>query len=246
MCCFSGPVQRVEATRILARMTSPARQLLVYEMQVAAEAAVAMILPIPVPAGAAEDAVRFRSLEHYPKLFADLDALFPEPGRPRGRDLRKSAASQAPLTVHAVGAFEASFVPALADFGRLDPRFRVPPGTIDRVPAYADWGFAVFQLAPSKELASVHPMAFEFPTREPARLFFPTVHVHDGELHEEAWFSHRLYAQGIDRLESWTPSLHPLVRTRKNADLFDFDASIYRRDIRGSHPNTDIWAALSS
>jgi hypothetical protein len=142
MCCFSGPVEKVEATNIHARMMGAARQLLVYEMRIAARAEVAMILPIPVPAGTAEDAVRFHSLEHYPTVFG------------------------------------------------------FAPGTIDRVPAYADWGFAVFQLAPTKGLASVHPMAFDFPTREPSRLFFPTVHVHDGQLHAEAEFAHQLYAQG--------------------------------------------------
>jgi hypothetical protein len=50
------------------------------------------------------------------------------------------------LVVHDVGDFVASFVPALADFGRLDARFRLPAATWDQLPEYRDWGFAVFQL----------------------------------------------------------------------------------------------------
>ena len=29
----------------------------------------------------------------------------------------------------------------------------------------------------------VHPMAFEFPTRSPDEIFFPTAHIHDGACH---------------------------------------------------------------
>jgi hypothetical protein len=39
-------------------------------------------------------------------------------------------------------------------------------------------------------------MAFEFVTRQPDTLFFPTLHVHDGLVHESAKFDHYLYYQG--------------------------------------------------
>ncbi len=89
--------------------------------------------------------------------------------------------------------YVASFVPSVADFVRLDPRFRLPEVLFDAVPHYADYGFAVFQLAPGK--VTVHPMALRFPTRDPDRLFFPTVHVHDGRFHAKAKFDHALYFQ---------------------------------------------------
>ncbi len=76
---------------------------------------------------------------------------------------------------------------------RLDPRFRLPEVLFDAVPAYADHGFAVFQLEPGN--VTVHPMAMNFLTREPQRLFFPTVHVHDGTFHPTAKFDHTLYYQ---------------------------------------------------
>jgi hypothetical protein len=38
-----------------------------------------MILPLPVPPGCPENAVRFINLEAYPEYFTDMDALFPAP-----------------------------------------------------------------------------------------------------------------------------------------------------------------------
>ena len=50
----------------------------------------------------------------------------------------------------------------------------------------------MFQLAvTANTLAEIHPMAFEFPTRHPDKLFFPTNHVHDGALHDKAVFTPR-------------------------------------------------------
>ena len=48
---------------------------------------------------------------------------------------------------------------------------------------------------PESTLREFHPMAFEFPRRDPDTLFFPTVHVHDGRVHAEARFDHSLFWQ---------------------------------------------------
>ena len=72
------------------------------------------------------------------------------------------------------------------DWDRLDERFRIPPSIFDALPAYRDFGFAVFKLQvtgresesglfPEKPATKTfHPMAFEFPRADPDRLFFPT------------------------------------------------------------------------
>lgn len=63
------------------------------------------------------------------------------------------------------------------------------------LPAYADYGVAVFRL---KELAgSPHPIALELDTRTPDTLFFPTVHIHDGTVHDKDHFDRVLYAQEV-------------------------------------------------
>jgi hypothetical protein len=248
MCCFSGRVQRVESTKIFARMIAPHRQVLAYQMKLAADAEVAMILPIPVPPRSPEDAVRFISLEAYPALFDDLDKAFPVSGfAPQPASMTFQVKQ---LVVHEVGAFVASFVPSLADFHRLDPRFRVPAGTLDLVPIYSDWGFAVFQLgATPGALAKIHPMAFEMPTRFD-QLFFPTVHVHDGTLPTHAEFGHELYAQHVvtGPGSSWWPAgpaLRTVMDVERAAGLIDPDATVAKLSMYGTRENVDTWASLT-
>ena len=97
------------------------------------------------------------------------------------------------LEVVEVGSFEASFVPAIKDFARLDERFRLPTSVWEKLPQYKDYGFAVFKL--KKGASKVHPMAFEFPRALKDVLFFPTVHIHDGTVPAKAKFDHSLFCQ---------------------------------------------------
>ncbi len=205
MCCFSQPVLSVSKTRIFARRDGK-RQFLVYSMNLQAASELAMILPLPVPAGSPEDALRFINLEHYSAFFSDMDRLFQLPMvRTQARFLAPAAAAglRPQLEVHSVGKFEASFVPTLRDFERLDPRFQIPVATWDRLPQYRDWGFAVFKLKqiPSTHSTTVHPMAFNFPLRDQRELFFPTIHIHDGQVHPVVSFDHELFLQ-VDELPS--------------------------------------------
>ena len=206
MCIFSGPVERVANTRIFARRAENGRQVLVYQMQYESRRPVAMILPIPVAAAnrrdfAAGDAplVQFVSLKNYPNFFADMNRAFPVPRRPNEDRARAVAASAAPagsiLRVESIGDFVASFVPTVSDFRRLDKRFVLPPQTWNKIPLYHDYGFAVFQLKAAQTGGGVHPMAFSFASRYPDRLFFPTVHIHDEQVHPYEDFDHQLYWQ---------------------------------------------------
>ncbi len=79
MCCFSRPVELVADTQIFARDSRDGRQFLVYSMKMSAKEDLAMILPLPVPKGVKEDAVRFINLEKYAKFLTDLKAGFPLP-----------------------------------------------------------------------------------------------------------------------------------------------------------------------
>ncbi|MBE7449146.1 MAG: hypothetical protein HS111_09680 [Kofleriaceae bacterium] len=269
MCCFSRTVAGVSGTQIFARHAGGGRQALAYAMNVELDEAVAMVLPLPVVRGAggavAEDAVGFVDLSPYPRLFADLARAFPEPQASRGPMLAASRGGGPTLAVHQVGSFEASFVPARTDFARLDPRFRLPPVLFEARPAYDDWSFAVFQLAPghgrprrwwwpwssaASRAQAIHPMALTFPSREPDALFFPTVHVHDGTVPARAGFDHTLYAQvdgegcALGRTLAWESSGQAVSRwvdAARTAGLVDGAQPVRRRRYGGRLRNVDLW-----
>src|SRR5688500_17134373 len=90
MCVFSRPVEHVSGTRILARALGPVEQVLVYAMTVGASTELAMLLPLPVPAGTGEDAVRFVDLSGYPGFFGDVEEAFRPPPAPGPQSLSRS------------------------------------------------------------------------------------------------------------------------------------------------------------
>lgn len=248
MCCFSQSVRRVANTRIFARRFDETRQAIAYQMEFAADSDLAMILPLPVVAGSGEESLKFINLEGYEAFFADLDNAFPRPeAESLGRSNPAPAAGgvQPKLVVQSVGSFEASFVPSVADFRRLDERFRIEPEIWDKIPGYADYGFAVFKL--KKGDHKVHPMALSFPSRHPGNLFFPTVHIHDGEVHDKEHFDHELYCQvsqpGLFEMMRWeeSPGLAKgTSKVEKSGGLISGDGHIYRRRMIGNFANKDV------
>ncbi|MDB6134078.1 MAG: hypothetical protein JWM59_2321 [Verrucomicrobiales bacterium] len=249
MCCFTGPVSSVDNTRIFARWlagTKSSRQVIAYQMDFKAKRDLAMVLPLPVPPGGGEKAVEFLNLEKAPDFFERLHALYPAPAA-AGYFSRSDAADEAKLKLEVVkvGSFEASFVPFLADFRRLDERFRMGQGVWKQLPQYKDWGFAVFKLRPG--FTTVHPMAFSFPNSLPGSgLFFPTVHIHDGKVHSEEEFDHTLFCQvpsgrhgpsGWQESEKWASAVGKIG----DANLLDRSAHVYRKSLSGKLPNRDTW-----
>src|SRR5688572_20344397 len=247
MCCFSRPVQSVTATNIFARAAEGGRQYLVYSMKLRAKEELAMVLPLPVKAGSGEKSVSFIDLKGYPEFFADLQKGFPVPiaAAPLSRSLGASPKPQDKLEVITVGSFEASFVPTVADFARLDERFHLPPGTWEKLPTYREHGFAVFKLKPGE--SKVHPMAFSFPRANPTELFFPTVHIHDGKVHDKAKFDHVLFCQrgSADMLNllDWNESFRhaaAFMQVDKTNGVVDGGEHCYRKTLTGNLPNKDF------
>ena len=249
MCMFSGRVAHVAATKIFARALRGV-QWLAYAMAVEATSDVAMVLPLPV-ARVADDALAFVDLSRCPKLFDQLDALWPQP---QAFELSRSlgpahGAMPQKLVVHDVGSFEASYVPSLSDMGRLDERFRVPELVWRRRPDYARFGFAVFKLKPGKH-AHVHPMAMRFDSAETGALFFPTVHVHDGEVHDVASFDHELYFQvaageAVARGDRAPMAVESSVNIDATRGVVARGQPAFRCTLRGSLPNADTRVAIT-
>lgn len=235
----------VSHTTVFARMLRPGVQGLAYGMNLKTSQELAMVLPLPIAPGRGEDAVSFVDLSAHPQMFSDFHHLFAmQVLAAKGGFAR---APKSTLVVHEIGSFIASYVPMRADFARLDPRFRMPDVLFEAVPRYADYGFAVFQLRPGK--VTVHPMGLTFPTRDD-RLFFPTVHLHDGRFHARAKFDHALYYQ-LPRItdvgpaffgaqpEAEVPSYMKPHETYEG--LVDVDAPLARRILRGKLANDDTW-----
>jgi hypothetical protein len=259
MCCFSTKTT-VHGTTIFARASKPGTQVIAYQMRYAAEAPTAMILPLPVALPAREDAVRFKSLKEFPDFFAALDRGYPAP--PPDELVKSAALAAAPaLAVHEVGDYIASFVPTIADFKRVDPRFVLSKEVWEKIPGYDDYGFAVFQL---KELAGTpHPMAFEFDTRLKDSIFFPTVHIHDGTVHETADFDHVLYAQaasydaragdyeGPESVDKGTGFVRSKGKAKDFAEpgrsvgLVEPELMVHKVSMRGLLPNRDTMKPLA-
>ncbi|MBI1344851.1 hypothetical protein GC163_01030 [bacterium] len=240
MCCFTQPVKDVHMTQIFARPSGGGRQYLVYQMDYEAAEDLAMVLPLPVPSKTLEDDVKFINLKSYPDFFANMQTGFAINKLP----VAAAAAGDAPLKVLDVGDFEASYVPTIEDFGRLDPRFRLPSDAWKSVPGYKSYGFAVFKLKSGKK--EMHPMAFEFPRKNRLEIFFPTVHIHDGEYHETADFDHTLYLQvGNDQaapMGEWRESEQPagmFMRTSRTRGIVDSKTHVYSLMMFGDLPNKD-------
>src|SRR5262245_11392401 len=248
MCCFSRDVKLVADTNIFARASKDNRQYLVYSMRIDAGEELAMILPIPVPKNSPDDAVTFINLEKYPNFFDEMRLGFPEPraaGSLGGAKDAPKVKEDKPLKVVEVGSFEASFVPAIKDFRRLDERFRLPTEVWDKLPQYKDYGFAVFKL--KKGAQKVHPMAFEFPRADAKSLFFPTVHIHDGKVHPKAGFDHTLYCQTSSGetlpMTDWKESFglaQQFMKIDLAKGLVDGESHCHMRTIRGTQKNEDV------
>lgn len=247
MCIFSGQVSAVANTKIFARSASDGRQFIVYSMQYQADADLAMILPLPTPVSSAEDAIRFIDLSGYPQFFTDMASGFIE-FQSRGGPA-PAPAGLLNLVVHEVGSFQASFVPHLQDFSRLDARFRLPQQAWEQLPLYGDYGFAVFKLKAGAK--NIHPMAFEFPQRNTDELFFPTIHIHDGTVEAQAHFDHALYCQTPHPLPDWRISSDAPYKGKpipaekfmdcdKAQGVVDAGAPIQTMRLQGMYPNTDI------
>lgn len=268
MCIFSQPVVSVTDTNIFARLLPDGWQYLVYQMRFETKKNNAIVLPLPVQLPATdENSLQFISLKNYTRFFTDLNKGFPlalPKSRVPSRGVDSPRSFKPKLEVHEVGDFIASFVPSIPDFDRLDEQFRVPQESWDKLPRYADFGFAVFQLKSLK--GKPHPMAFKFRSRlnmqRGGSVFFPTVHIHDGKVHDREDFDHTLYLQAPEfdnacgeykqRERLVADAATGYVRSKWPARAFcDIDASrgivaadvlVHRLEKRGRLDNVDILA----
>ena len=239
---FTQPVLDVSNTKIFARMDE-GHQYLAYQMNFNSVEDNAMILPIPTPRNPAEDAIKFIDFSKHPKFFDDLHQMFVEQSRSMTLGYTKGLTRT--LEVHNVGNFRATFVPTIADFERVDKQFKFDESVWNKLPQYIDWSFVVVKLKPG--IAKVHPMVFKFPSRYTDRVYFPTMHIHDGEIHVEEQFDHKLYYQ-----PEWIKSGDFNIRGWKTATtgyqnysgILKEKFPICQKTIEGQYVNDDHWIMI--
>lgn len=255
MCIFTQPVVSVNNTQIFARLSGTGTQFLAYQMNYESKDNNAMILPLPVKRPSRDESLKFIDLKDYDALFDELAEGFPfysPPGITCSASFDPT--SRHNLKVFEVGNYIASFVPTMSDFDRLDPKFTLPNEIWENIPGYEDFGFAVFQLAAGS--LKPHPMALEFQSANDD-LFFPTIHIHDGDIHESEEFDHLLYMQhaGLDSRVYGYQNSHMedkstgLIRSKtiashfcdvdKSAGLIDGNLLVHRKIVQGNLPNSD-------
>lgn len=89
-------------------------------------------------------------------------------------------------------------------------------------------------------------MGLRFPRRDRSALYFPTGHVHDGEVHPRAQFDHTLYAQvpaDVARHLDWQRSAVSAGAADLACDPVGLDPGrpIHGRHLTGALANTDAW-----
>ena len=248
MCCFSQPVESVSATKIFARI-SQKWQYLVYQMNLATKSDVAMVLPLPIELSNRKDTVKFINLSGYPQFFEDMARCFPQS---RSRSLSNQPVTAGvidTLKVYRVGSFDASFIPTIQDIDRLDRRFRLPDSVWQDLPNYRNYGFAVFKFRSGEQ--KVHPMALKFMVRNQARIFFPTVHIHNGLVEKEAKFDHTLYLQSsINSCYGWRKSISSpdkvmdidnVLKGDRTRGIIAKNEMLYQKRLSGYLGNQDTW-----
>lgn len=255
MCCFSQPVDSVSQTRIFGRLTPQKTQFVAYQMRYHSKQTNAIILPIPILNNSKKRSIRFVDLSMYPRFFKDLERGFPRPKSVTDSRLTESAPLGPKLQVHRVGKFEASFVPTINHFEKLDPRFSISREIWNKIPEYSDYGFVVFQL--HQLSGEAHPMAFEFSTRLDDTIFLPTMHIHDGKVHRRERFDHTMYVQDRnldlaagdyqghklwDLKSGWArshSSAGSFVDTEKSKTMVAGDLKVHRKFMKGTFTNED-------
>lgn len=232
MSSFSGNLTHLSNTRIFARATPEGKQYLVYQMDYAADEDIALVLPLPIPPNTPPDAVRFIDMVNYRAFFVDMDKGFPYT---RGLQL-------VPGKTRDNARAEPVFLSSAAEFATLEAPFRIPQETWDKLPEYNDFGFAVFKIFAKAPLRS--PVAVEFPMRNPNLLYFPTLHIRNGEAAEEANFDLDLFCQARAGWLRTYDVASSFMNISKAQGVLDPGERVSRMTVQGMHPNSDILVGL--
>lgn len=229
MCCFAGPVEKVENTKIyVAPDSTRTRQIVVYEMDVRLKIGVpgnAMILPCPAPA----KTIRLIDMTGQEHFFSRLNRIFEPPSR--GRSLNSAAAAGGYLEVQDVGSYRVSIAPSIDDIARLDPAvFSLSPETRAALAASQGGSNFSFVVAVLRKSGEYHPLAYSHDIV--GDLFVPTRHEHGNSIEKveggkiESKFAdwdHEIYYQGEGHLNPLVSRSATFETIRAEHAKWDYD-----------------------
>lgn len=182
MCIFVAPVLRVSKTRIAVAPLSDNRQLIVYENQVSQQPGARNAMVLPVPAGQPVTLVDFSKYPFGGNFWDDCDSLIPRAitnnAMSFGGGFGVATKDVETLPVQRVGAYMASVVPSLADFGRLDASvFQLPKDIESILVEHYAAGFS-FVVCLFTGNVGAHPIAYTSARLPNGNCFIPTRHAH--------------------------------------------------------------------
>jgi hypothetical protein len=262
MCIISGPVNSVDATKILAIPSSNGkRQLTVYRNAVSTPATNLMILPCPTP-----NTVEF---EYVPKdIFKQCENSFTENYTLSSRGVHKGMLSgnrSAPLPIQSHGSYDVVLVPNMNALYNVPQEFAfLTPEVISFLKSsYAPtFGFVLCKLKAG--MTDYEPFAYSHDIQLNGQLFFPTkhyhVHSHVSEFNTDTSFYAKAFAS-VQYSDDWDHALYSIgtslsahtARRKEPKSNNEIDWSkmpsnfrlgpnntMHWRDIYGSYDNVDI------
>lgn len=270
-------------TSLFARRVSVTHQVLVFaEVGPDSEGERPIIvLPLPVPASAQASDVRFLDLSTSPGFFDQLDRAFPpEEYLPRtsqgpgGGSAGGSAPSDGPRPP--AGAYAAHYVASAAELTALGTAKSDPVDLGAIAARYPQHGFAIFELDPKPRswLARLTstlagrgraPVGLEFPSRDPERLYFPSLHLASVDISRPLPYDHAYYIQADDPRSgaAWDndvlsrgprPAWEDFRRSRGQVEanarlsdgrpLLDPSRLCFRAHLRGDLQNAPRWVSF--
>ena len=233
---IGGKAQRIQ---MFARMNNFGEQVLVIALHALVAVDAALVLPLPVKPGGR---CAFADVR-YDELFFALERCW-EPSLVISDNPLLEADLLGKLLDAAAPASNGVFFATRADLARLDAKLRPPAPVIAH---YADYGFAVFRLPKGER--NVAPLALVFESRDPSRIYFPTLRLVDGKMPERVKMDHRVF------LQSWTGKriegfIESDTAAAEHVDIAAARGLVrgelrgYRTELRGERKNDDLWVRL--
>jgi hypothetical protein len=194
---FSRPVEAVADINIFARLSGN-RQLLVVALRMSSAVDTSFIIPLPVPRETETQPVRFLDISAGLGFFPGLRSGFQQ--KSNFRERRDADADEGAPTRRYIAAepYEQCFVANINNFSVLEESAHFPAELSGAFSPYLDHAFAVFKLRAGHNVR-VLPMALEFETRHPGKLYFPTYRFYDGNIYPSCRFDSSLFCQHAEQ-----------------------------------------------